>query len=259
MPPPQSPNPFARSSPWGNQPSTRISLARRPAASRPPEPPARKSEPVSPAILSGFSVPPPRPRPAADAAPIAPPDAFLFEAARPPEALVFEPEARVVETPMVPFEPVSTRPVGRRRASLAPGQVVVGGVAILAVAALGVGALTLSGRQPPAAPSKPASPDIAAPAPTVPPRPAPTVSETGPPPKAVAPGAPRPPVAVRKASGLHAAITLREPPPPATAPPQSEAPPLLALPPASAPAPVAVVRPPADPEAPIPTRSRTPD
>lgn len=249
MPPPQSPpNPFARPSPWGNLPPTRIRVEGRAAPPAGTQP--LRSRPDSRAVmLSGFSVPPPRPRPAA-----APPPEPRVEAPVPQVA-----DIAVEETAFTTPLATPARPPKARRGVPATA-IVAGGFVLSVVAGLAVGAISLTGRPPapPAAVAPPASP-IAAPRVEAP---AP-VAEAGVLPELVA----DPAIQVKRAAAR--AVMARKP---ATSksvarePTAPEAAPLLAVPPA-APAvvptplfgPVPLVRAPVDPEAPIPTRTRAPD
>lgn len=267
MPPNQSPNPFARPSPWGNQPSTRISLAPRPAVGAPPEPVAPEPRAyAAPAMVSGFSTPRPRPRPAAapTPAPVADPEAFAFDMSGPVERPPLDAVAPMAMEPLLDVGRTSFRPARRRTRRDAPmAAYALGGLAAVAVLGLGVGAALLSHRPvetpspPPAlAPSVPAPVTVAtapAPAPAPAPEPEPVIQAS----PTLRPVMPRP------KSRSAEAVAVRSQAAPVAEPAESA--PLLDLRPAQA-APIApratpapVLHPPADPEAPIPTRLRTPD
>jgi hypothetical protein len=271
VPPPQSPNPFARPSPWGNLPATKISLARRPAGGRSAEPPPVRKPGAAPsaAILSGFSVPPPRARPAVapEPASFAEPEAFAFTAGEAADIPLRETVAPMAVEPPPAFQPLPYRPARRHARRRAPTAIyAIGGVAVVAVVALGVAAISLGRR----AAVETATPVAAAPPPSVaapvaaPPVPL-AVAGTPAPEVASAP-APRPvAVAPRPAPARTAVARAEAAPPVIVTPPPADTAPLLAVSPpeaapkAAAPAPAPIVRPPVDPEAPIPTRSRTPD
>jgi hypothetical protein len=210
-------------------------------------------------MLGGFSVPPPRPRRpvtarlAAGSSP-----SGLIETPTSPEALEFPPPPDVAPEAASEVPPVAVAARPPRSLSRAP--LMVG--AVIAMAAL-VGLVFLN----------------------TPPRPAPTVM-IPPPPLSVAPAGPEPvvaPAATPPAESLAAPTPTPgvAPPPPRRSPrmrgatrPKPETVPLapasapvvavpVPLPPAPSPAKEMLlrpaIRPPTDPEAPVPTRARTPD
>jgi hypothetical protein len=248
VPPPQ-PNPFARPSPWGNLPPARIRLEGR--VTSPAETQPQRSRPDSRTVmLSGFSVPPPpRPRAAADA----PPERQVEPPVQPFADIPVE-DAAVASPFATPVRPSNVRHRVPKAALL------VGGFALAVVAGLGAAAISLT-RRPPEPAAVVAAPVLPMAAPAAPV--AAPVAEASALPELVA----DPAIQVKRAAVR--AVIARKPATPKSAPPDPAAlksAPLLAVPPAGpavaptplfGPAPLA--RAPTDPEAPIPTRTRTPD